>query len=62
MAKEQVFCGAEKCSNRCPAYDGSDFSFVFCKIVKAKIEAEKAKMKAYEKMTEYYSLKITNNG
>ena len=60
MANEQVFCGAEKCSNLCPAYRSSDFSGVICKIVKAKIEAEKAKMKAYAKMEEYYSLKITD--
>lgn len=60
MANEQVFCGAEECSNRCPAYDGSSYS-IFCKIVKAKIEAERAKKEAYAKMEEYYSLKITNH-
>jgi hypothetical protein len=61
VANEQVFCGAKKCSNLCPAYRSSDFSGVICKIVKAKIEGEKAKVEAYKKMTEYYSLKITNH-
>ena len=60
MANEQVFCGAEKCSSRCPAYDGSSYS-VFCKIVSVQIKAENAKKEAYEKMKEYYSLKITNH-
>lgn len=58
MSEEQVFCGAKKCSHKCPAYDGDDFSGIFCKIIKAKIMADEAKEEAYEKMKEYYSLKI----
>lgn len=58
MAKVQVFCGAETCSDKCPAHDSNDFSFIFCKIIKAKLEAEESKQKAYEKMKEYWCLKI----
>ena len=61
MGEEQVFCGAKKCSNLCPAYIGSGFGGVLCRIVNAKIKTEEAKVKAYAKMEEYYSLKITNN-
>ena len=60
MSNEQVFCGAEKCSNKCPAYDGSDFN-IWCKIITAKINAEKAKDKAYKKIEDYYSCKIEND-
>ena len=60
MGEERVFCGAGKCSSKCPAYDGDDFDSIFCRIVKAEIEAKEAEKKAYEKMEEYYSLKITN--
>lgn len=61
MINEQVFCGAEKCSSNCPAYDGSGFNSVRCKIISAQVKAENAKKEAYEKMKEYYSLKITNH-
>lgn len=55
---EEVFCGAEKCSVNCPAYGDDYGSGHSCKLVNAKIKAIEAEEKAYEKMEEYYSLKI----
>lgn len=52
---EQVFCGAEKCSRSCPAYDSDPD--VWCRLARAKIHAEDEKKKAYEAMKNYYLLK-----
>lgn len=57
MGNERIFCGEGECSYKCPAYDEHSFNSQ-CKIVGAKIESEKAKTMAHEKMKEYYSLKI----
>ena len=63
MTKEQVFCGAEKCSPSCPAYNVDGFSLVeTCEIVNSKIQANEAKTQAYTAMKEYYNSKITDNG
>lgn len=58
MSKKQVFCGAEECNSSCPAYGyGSNWN-LGCKLIEAKLSSEYAKKEAYEKMKEYYSLKI----
>lgn len=59
MAEKQIFCGAEICSPNCPVYNRDAFDFIsLCKIIRAKVNANNAKQEAYDKMKEYYSLKI----
>jgi len=49
-----MFCNAEKCTMKCPAYIGLDFGETNCEIINAMLKSEEAKKKAYRSMKVYW--------
>ena len=52
-----MFCNADQCTPRCPAYTLLELGETHCQIVNAMLEAEEAKKKAYETMEDYWKNK-----
>jgi len=48
-----MFCGADKCEPKCPAYVGMSDN-TNCQIINAMLETEKAKRKAYQAMESHW--------